>query len=118
MADHPCPSVPSPPVPCSVFEVVDVTNEETYYTMGIWRTFEAAMHALDGCGDDAPGEDFDEDSRVIEVREREIGALDWSGVGRVVATVQWVKNCDYEDPNYNQWQRVKTPNTEDQRTGA
>lgn len=91
----------------SVFEVVDSTNEEQYFTIGIWPTLKAAIDALDECGNDPPGEDLDEDLRTVEIRERPLGVMDWSGIGRVVAKVGWAKS--YDDDTFNEWRRV-TPN--------
>jgi hypothetical protein len=98
----------------SVFEVVDVSSEETYYTIGIWPTLQGAVDALDKRGDDPPGDDFDEDSKACEVRERPVGVFGWSETGRVVAKFQWVKS--YEDATFNEWRRVKTQNEQSSRT--
>lgn len=95
----------------SVFEVVDSSNEETYWTLGIWRTLQEALAALDvenpedvGCNE---AEEYDE-HRTIEVRERKIG---WGGTGKRVAKVEWKATWD-EPADKFKWARVQTLNSE------
>jgi hypothetical protein len=93
----------------SVFEVVDSSNEETYWTLGIWPTLQEALAALDvenpedvGCNE---ADEYDE-HRTIEVRERKIG---WGGSGRRVAKVEWKATWDEPADEYK-WARVQTLN--------
>lgn len=92
----------------SVFEVVDVTSEESYYTMGVWPSLEAAVNALRAHGTDAPGE-HDDDCCVVEVRERKIGVLDWSETGRLRWKFVWEKKYDASDDGY-EWRVNETQN--------
>ena len=96
--------------PCSVFEAVDATSDEQYFTVGIWPTLKGALDVMEECGDEPPGEDMDDESRIIEVRERKLGVIDWSGTGKLVATLEWVKS--YAEDSFNEWRRVKTPNAD------
>ena len=95
--------------PGSVFEVVDSSNEETYWTLGIWPTLQKALAALDvenpedvGCSE---ADEYDE-HRTIEVRERKIG---WGGSGKRVAKVEWKATWDEPADEYK-WARVQTLN--------
>ena len=97
------------PATCSAFEVVDATSDEQYFTVGIWLTLEAAIAAIRGCGDDYPGETLDEDVKIIEIRERKIGMIDWSGTGKVVARFKWERRFDEE---VTEWRVTETPNTQ------
>ena len=67
----------------SVFEVVDSSNEETCWTLGIWPTLQEALAALPevGCNE---ADEYDE-HRTIEARERGIG---WGGHGKRVAGME------------------------------
>lgn len=97
------------PAPGSVFEAVDATSEESYYTMGIWPTLDAAVAALRACGTDAPGE-HDDDGCVVEIRERKIGKLDWSETGKMRWKFVWEKKYEASDDSY-EWHVTETPNT-------
>jgi hypothetical protein len=98
----------------SVFEVVDSSNEETYWTLGIWLSLQEALAALDvenpedvGCNE---ADEYDE-HRTIEVRERKFG---WGGSGKPVAQVEWKATWD-EPAGECKWARVQTLNGRDQR---
>ena len=98
----------------SVFEAVDASGDEQYYTCGIWLTLEAAMKAFHKLGDDYPGEDIAEGVKIIEIRERKIGELNWSENGKVVAKFVWRKDYLEADDSY-EWRLTETPNVPDQR---
>jgi hypothetical protein len=96
-----------------VFEAADVSNEETYWTLGLWPTLDDALNALRvddptdiGCNE---ADDYDE-HRTIEVRERRIG---WCGMGRRVAKLEWKATYDEASDEYK-WTRTETPNTKGQ----
>ena len=97
---------------CSAFEAVDATSDEQYFTVGIWLTLEAAIAALRDCGDNYPGETLDEEVKIIEVRERKIGVLDWSETGKVVARFKWERRFDEE---VTEWRVTETLNVPDHR---
>lgn len=106
---NPAGSTASPAAPCSVFEAVDATSGEQYWTLGIWPTLEAALEALESCKEpsDFGCDDHDDydDVCVVEVRERAIG---WSGVGKKRATLTWRSSYD-EAADLWRWHR-ETPN--------
>ena len=72
-----------------LYELVNATDDERYFTLGIWLTLEDAVAAV---GDDPTKlMDCDDDSAVVEIRERAVG---WSGTGQVVFTRKWVRDFD------------------------
>jgi hypothetical protein len=84
----------------TVFEAVDSTNEEIYWTLGVWPTRQEALAALEvenpedvGCQE---ADEFDE-HRTIELRERKIG---WCGAGKLVARVEWEATWDEAAQEY------------------
>jgi len=93
--------------PSSAFEAVDATSDEQYFTVGIWLTLESAVAAIRECGDDYPGETLDEDVKIIEIRERKIGVIDWSETGKVVARFKWERHFGEE---VTEWRVTETPN--------
>jgi len=91
----------------SVFEAVDSTNEETYWSLGVWPTLEYALAAFTDCQD--PG-DFGchnhnehDDLCVIEIRERSFG---WGGPGIPRATLRWENMYD-EAADEFKWRRTE-----------
>jgi hypothetical protein len=99
------PADAAPSSPTVVFEAVDVTSDETYWTLGIWPTLEAAMAALDTCQEPSDfGCDEHEEYNgvcVVEIRERKIG---WSGVGKTCSRTSWHLDYD-EDSDTQKWHR-------------
>lgn len=92
-------------LPTVVFEVRDVSSEETYWTLGVFLNLVDALMALNvddpgdiGCHE---ADDYD-DYRRIEVRARPIG---WSGSGKVVAKVEW-KGKWNEAADEFKWERA------------
>jgi len=89
----------------SVFEAVDATSDDQYWTLGIWPTLEAAKAALEACQEPSDfgcveHDDCDEVC-AVEIREREVG---WSGAGKKRATLIWRSKYD-EDEDEWKWQR-------------
>ena len=79
-----------------LFEAADASNEESYYTLGIWLTLAEAVAAISSCDDPHKlGSDGDiEELCCVEIRERNIG---WSGLGEVVWKMTWRYDYDFED---------------------
>lgn len=77
------------PLGSVVFEAVDATNEETYWTLGMFATLEDAIEQLTKCTpDDLPSErDFDDECCRVEVYEHKVGQ--WGGHGRKVYEHVW-----------------------------
>ena len=74
-----------------IFEVVDATDDERYYTLGLFLTEQAAMSLLDG--DEPPCNEDDTESVTVQVRSRPIGFHPHAYTP--VASRTWLRN--YED---------------------
>lgn len=60
------------PLPIThIFEVVDTTDEEAYYSMGFYIDEKAALESLDQ--KEPPRDDNGEDCATFEVRKRQLG---------------------------------------------
>jgi len=98
-----------------VFEAVDATSDEQYWTLGIWMTLEAALAELEGCQEPSDFGCYDHDDYdevcVVEIRERKIG---WSGVGKKLATLTWRRKYDEASDEFR-WYRDETANPSDAR---
>jgi hypothetical protein len=88
-----------PATPCSIFELVDATNDETYYTLGLYLTLQDAVD--DACVGDSPPTDCYEDFATLEVRERKLGYSGHSNNGKKVAVVVWTR--DFESDEDGPW---------------
>lgn len=89
----------------SVFELVDVTDEEMYYPLGIWLSLEEAIAVVDQCKDDPaalPSPIEYEEYAKVEIRERRIG---WSENNLAVFERKWVKDYDAAQDKYC-WRRA------------
>ena len=97
----------SPAPDGSVFEIVDSTIDEQYWTLGMFPTLADALSALDGCTpEDMPG-DHDEYEGIcrVEVREHKYG---WGGTGKCVHAREWTSEYNETADEY-EW-RIRTPN--------
>lgn len=77
-----------------VFELVDVTDDEKYYSLGIWLTLEEATSALDACQcpDDLGSYYCHDDYCMVQIRERKVG---WcSPDGKPVCVREWAATYD------------------------
>lgn len=85
------------PNPTHIFEVVDQTDEERYYTIGLFLTEQEAMSALEA--NEPPCDDNGEDAVTVEVRSRQIG---WHPHDyKTVASRTWER--DYADESDEKW---------------
>ena len=81
-----------------VYEVVDVTDEERYWPLGVFFNEADAMSVLDS--ETPPNDDNDhEDCVTIEVRSRKIGY--WPHEHTTIASRTWVQQYDDEKPEQN-----------------
>jgi hypothetical protein len=81
----------------TVFEVVDASSDETYYSLGIFLSKEAAMSLLDGA--EPPHNEDDPEAVTIEVRSRPVGFYPHSFTP--VARRTWVRNYDDTLPDWS-----------------
>ena len=91
----------------SVFEAVDSTDEDTYWTLGVWPTLESALAAFADCQD--PGDfgchDHDgyDDLCIVEIQERPFG---WGSPGSTRTTLRW-ENVYDEAVDEFKWRRAE-----------
>jgi hypothetical protein len=79
--------------PGSIFELVDNTSQETYFTMGLFLTLDDAINAVKDISE--PPTDDPEEYAKLEIRERCVGKLTWWDNGKNVATLEW--HSEYSD---------------------
>jgi hypothetical protein len=93
--------------PGSVFEIVDSTSDEQYWTLGMFPTLADALAALADCTpDDLPGDHDEYDGACrVEVREHKYG---WGGTGKCVHAREWTSEYNEAEDEY-EW-RICTPN--------
>lgn len=86
----------------SIFEAVDKTEDEIYFTIGLWPSLEDAIKFLEKHQDPTEFLDQDHDEFcLVEIRERAMG---FSGVGEKIATIEWEHTYIEEEDEY-QWRR-------------
>ena len=88
----------------SIFEIVDVTDEETYWPLGWFATLAEAGEAI-SCGPADFGNPMDRDeSMTVEIRERAAG---WAPMqtGIVVMRKQWTR--EYPEDGEPFWKEAK-----------
>lgn len=88
-----------------IYELIDATDYETHWTLGIWPTKEEAIAAVDARNDD-PNRMTDQDqaeSCTFEIRERQIG---WCDIGETVWTRSWVAEWNEDGTDYV-WRTLK-----------
>jgi hypothetical protein len=100
----------------SIFELVDTTNEETYFTMGLFQTLEDAL-AIANNGTCPPPMEIEDDLVLLEIRERPIGKIGWSELGEVRAKIRWVRKYSDEDEDSDGRWIVSLSNTHYQERG-
>ena len=79
-----------------IYEVVDSTDEEQYYTLGIFLTKEEALAVLDS--EDPPYNDDDPESVTVEVRSRSIGFHPHAYT--TIATRTWERLYEDNEPEW------------------
>jgi hypothetical protein len=97
-----------------IFEVVDVSNEESYFAIGVFLSLQEAVEAIEakpepwGLCESAM---YSGDYACIEIRRRKMG-IDPLNNGDVVWKRAW-NNIYDEDADDNDW-RIILPNVRDQ----
>jgi hypothetical protein len=93
----------------NIYEIIDATTHEIYWTLGVWYSLPDALAALDKIAD--PGDlpdarDKDDDFCRVEIRERQPGWND--GPGKLVHTRAWDYILDEEADEFL-WRRLPDP---------
>ena len=76
-----------------IFEVKDASNDEMYYTCGIYFTLEKAIEAAI---DDEPHIECEYDHAIIKIEKRIVNQWNWACTGKTVATIEWVRDIEWE----------------------
>lgn len=93
----------------AVFEVVDATDEDQYFTIGVFRSLKEAIEEIasfDSPESINPNGCYEEVIR-IEVRERKIGWDDWP---KPVHVATWVQHYDEAKDEYRWEPLPASPN--------
>lgn len=86
----------------SVFEVIDQTNEEMFYPLGIFPTLKEAKEAVLNIKKDERISFYSEDYyEKIEIKEREMG---WTEEGKTVFILECEEVYDEKDDEFY-WER-------------
>jgi hypothetical protein len=93
----------------SIFEIIDVSSEESYFTIGVFSSLEEAVAAIEA--KDEPWQlcenaMFDGESASMEIRRKELNVLDPLNNGEVVWSRNWVNKYN-EDEDDNLWKESK-----------
>lgn len=93
----------------SVFEVVDATDDEQYFPVGIFATLAEAEKELAACKDPSDvGTPLDyDDFFAVEIRERKLG---WHDHWTVAKRVEWKQTYDEAADEYR-WE-ILSPNVQ------
>lgn len=88
-----------------IYEVVDYTNDEMYYTLGLFLSLEQAMEYIEEAEEpDRTISEFVYDHyEEIQILKRKIG---WSQHGKPVKTIRREEKYNEEEDEYY-WQRIK-----------
>ena len=83
----------------AVYEIVDASDEETYWTLGTFLNVDDALAALSD--PEPPVDDDGQDAVVLEVRSRPIGFHPHAY--NTVASRTWVRQWDDEEEDASKW---------------
>ena len=83
-----------------IYEIIDSTLDEMYYTIGLFLSLDEAIKKVEESGISMFG-NVCEDYAICHIKEREIGELSWSDVGKDVYECEW--KCNYEDDSEDEW---------------
>lgn len=87
-----------------VYELIDESDDESYYTMGLFASLAEAIEAADP---DAV-EDRDMDFITLAVRERTLGYGGWSRRGKCVWRAIWERDYDFDSREWRLAERSAT----------
>ena len=83
-----------------IYEIVDASSDEQYFTIGLFLTLEDAVSQVEFEGVSIISE-LDGDDHTVEIREREVGKLEWSGTGKKVWRRMWERDWSKEDDEWH-----------------
>lgn len=88
-----------------IYEAVDVTGEEMYYTVGFFRTFDEACAAMER-QDEPPADDPQGEPVTVEIRPHKFGYYGPCYSSGCVARFTWRSDYDEEKDEYR-WTRER-----------
>jgi len=89
-----------------VYELIDNTSEEVYFSLGIFTDVFSLIKSLESWDDDVSISPYTFDGyEVIEIKERTIG---WDEGGRLVYTIR--RKMVYNDNGDDFWRMVEVDN--------
>lgn len=86
-----------------IFELVDCTDDEMYFTIGLFFSLHDAIQAIKAHGKDEAIIEYSEDYEKVEVRQRNVG---FSDAGRKVYEAERETYYDEEADEYY-WREVE-----------
>jgi len=82
-----------------IYELVDYSDQEHYFTLGHWTTLQEVLDAIKGKEPEDINTPADiEDYFKLEVREHTLG---WSGFGKLVYQREWTRIYNEEKDEYH-----------------
>jgi len=97
----------------NIFEIVDVSDEEAYFTIGVFLSLEEAVAAVEAKAEPwqlCESAMFDGESASMEIRRKPVNVLDPLNNGDVVWSRKWVNKYD-DDADESAW--IIIPNAQD-----
>lgn len=82
-----------------VYEICDCSNEEMYFTVGVFPTLETAVAAIEKDGPDLCFENGEDLIRLV-VRERVMEKTCWSHPGKAVYEREWIEKYNEDTDEY------------------
>lgn len=75
-----------------IYEIVDSSDEEMYFTIGLFLSLDEAINEVEKAGADLC-DNLDEVA-IVRIQERDVGRAEWSSVGKTVYERQWTQNYE------------------------
>jgi hypothetical protein len=98
-----------------MFEIADVSDEECFFTIGVFLSLEEAVAAIEAKAEPwqlCESAMFSGEYAAMEIRKKKLEILDPLNNGDVVWSRKWV-NRYMEESDDNEWQ-IYIPNAQDQ----
>ncbi len=96
-----------------IYEVVDATDDERYWPLGVFLSRDAAMSLLDGA--EPPFNDDEPESVTVEVRSRLIGFHPHQR--EIIASRTWVREYEDDKPDWTAHPIKLAPTSKDGEDG-
>jgi hypothetical protein len=97
-----------------MFEIADVSDEECFFTIGVFLSLEEAVAAIEAKKEPwqlCESAMFSGEYAAMEIRKKKLGILDPLNNGDVIWRRQWRNEYD-EDEDDNNWRIIGFPNND------